>query len=113
MERATPSRFVLEAQNRVIIESHFAVEEEGMELPTTLMENRAKQIIAQVKSAPKIADKEKLGKYAKGVRVKHRLYGEGEIILITGSDSAPLLTIDFGDFGIKKFDALVAKLDII
>lgn len=113
MERATPSRFVLEAQNRVIIESHFAVEEEGMELPTTLMENRAKQIIAQVKSAPKIADKEKLGEYAKGVRVKHRLYGEGEIILITGSDSAPLLTIDFGDFGIKKFDALVAKLDII
>lgn len=113
IERATPSRFVLEAQNKVIIESHFAPSEEKPESILVSSENRAKQIIATVKSASQIADNDKLKKYKKGVKVKHRLYGVGEIILITGPESNPLLTIDFGELGIKKFEALLAKLDIV
>ncbi len=53
---------------------------------------------------------EDTSQFATGDIVKHKVYGSGKIIIITGEGSAATATIVFDKFGIKKFRLALAPI---
>ena len=50
------------------------------------------------------------GMYGPGDRVMHRSFGEGRVVAVTGDDSAPVITISFPSYGIKRFSLTAAPI---
>ncbi|MBQ7184278.1 MAG: UvrD-helicase domain-containing protein [Clostridia bacterium] len=50
------------------------------------------------------------GMYGPGDRVMHRSFGEGKVVAVTGDDSAPVITISFPSYGIKRFSLTAAPI---
>ncbi len=65
---------------------------------------------AQTESAPAAKD---VSAYHAGVKVKHKKYGIGTVLIVEGAGASATVTVAFKDLGIKKFALSVAPLEIV
>ena len=70
------------------------------------------QVASKIASAPSKQSVDTSAFHA-GVKVKHKKFGEGTVLIVEGSGSSAAVTVAFKGLGIKKFSLAVAPLEII
>lgn len=120
VQESLPSRFIAEAKGTAVsIEDPYKVYAERR----AYIEGRGGQPsyrsetpkpftpIITPRNAPAPANKD-ISKFTGGAKIRHKLYGEGTIILVTGSGTDATATVAFPTLGVKKFILALAPLEL-
>ena len=51
--------------------------------------------------------------FVSGAKVKHKKYGIGTVIIVSGSGPSTVVTVAFKDLGLKKFALMNAPLELL
>ncbi len=66
----------------------------------------------QIQQKPKVYNVNADG-FRSGVKVRHKRYGDGTVITVSGSGNATVVSVAFPGLGIKKFALMNAPLEIV
>ncbi len=71
------------------------------------------QVTSAASASTSGANKKDLSLYHAGVKVRHKKFGLGTVLIVEGTGNSATVTVAFKDLGIKKFALAVAPLEIV
>lgn len=128
-ESVMPSRFFAEAKGEPVVPIGLEKRNRYIErydddyenaIPKTIYpdynakqgSNAYSQPKPQIQQKPKVYNVNADG-FRSGVKVRHKRYGDGTVITVSGSGNATVVSVAFPGLGIKKFALMNAPLEII